>query len=313
MRNEFRRKLKLSDLETLMAVVESGGISKAAERLNYSQSAVSKAIASLEHTVGQRLLERNRNGIVTTTYGEALLRCGIAVKDDVGRCLAEFDYISDPTCGEVRIGCTPPVSIGFLPIVIDRITQRYPKIIIHVVPGESAELSRRLASREIDVAIRRLIDSDPEPHQKLDFLMQEKILIIAGSKHRCARMRRVRLADLVHESWVLQPPWSFIRKAVTEAFRTQGLGRPRLSVEVVDPHLALLLASRGHLLAALPEGMVKIPGKNLPVKVLPLELPGGRRPVGIVTLQDRPLSPAVKLFIEHAHAAANGMGSSHRM
>jgi DNA-binding transcriptional LysR family regulator len=50
------RRLKLRDLQTLMSVVEAGGIRKAADRLNYSQPAVSKAIASLERSLGKRLL-----------------------------------------------------------------------------------------------------------------------------------------------------------------------------------------------------------------------------------------------------------------
>jgi LysR family pca operon transcriptional activator len=67
---KISQRLKLKDLQTFMAVIDAGGIGKAAERLNYSQPAVSKAIASLERTLGKRLFERGRRGIELSPYGK---------------------------------------------------------------------------------------------------------------------------------------------------------------------------------------------------------------------------------------------------
>src|SRR5918997_4562060 len=91
------RRLRLKDIQTLLAVVDTGNIGKAAGRLNYSQPAVSKALASLERTVGKRLLERSRKGVELTAYGEALLRCGTEVVNDLKKGIEELDFIADPT------------------------------------------------------------------------------------------------------------------------------------------------------------------------------------------------------------------------
>ena len=131
--DKIGRRLKLKDLQTLMAVIEAGGIGKAADRLNYSQPAVSKAIASLERTLGKRLFERGRKGIELTPYGDAMLKCGIAVFDDLRKGVEEIDFLADPTAGEVRIACTEPVSAGIVSAVIDRLVRRYPRIDIDVV------------------------------------------------------------------------------------------------------------------------------------------------------------------------------------
>ena len=72
------RRLKLRDVHILLAVVQSGGMAKAAERLAVSQPVVSKTIADLEHTLGVRLLDRSRNGVEVTPYGRALLNRGVA-------------------------------------------------------------------------------------------------------------------------------------------------------------------------------------------------------------------------------------------
>src|SRR5215468_633499 len=93
--DKIRRRLKLKDLRMLMAVIDAGGIAKAADRLNYSQPAVSKAIASLERALGKRLFERSRKGIELTPYGNALLKCGTEVFDSLKRGVEEIESLAD--------------------------------------------------------------------------------------------------------------------------------------------------------------------------------------------------------------------------
>src|SRR5437660_5964432 len=104
------RRLKLADLRLLHAVVQWGGMAKAAAHLNISQPAVSKAIAALEHTLGVRLLERHSQGVEPTVYGRALLKGGIAVFDELKQSLKQIEFLADPTAGELRIGCTEPLA-----------------------------------------------------------------------------------------------------------------------------------------------------------------------------------------------------------
>ena len=68
------RRLKLSDLRLVFAVAQWGGMAKAAARLNVSQPAVSKAIATIEQTLGVRLFDRNAQGVELTMYGQTLVR-----------------------------------------------------------------------------------------------------------------------------------------------------------------------------------------------------------------------------------------------
>src|SRR5712671_7449889 len=71
------RRMKLHDLNVLMAVVQAGSMSKAAALLNTTQSAISRSIAELEQTMGVRLLDRRPQGVEPTQYGRALLERGI--------------------------------------------------------------------------------------------------------------------------------------------------------------------------------------------------------------------------------------------
>jgi len=78
-----KRRLKLRDLDILLAVVETGSMGKAAKRLNTSQPAVSKAVVELEHALGVRLVDRSRRGVVPTPYGLALAKHSVAIFNDL--------------------------------------------------------------------------------------------------------------------------------------------------------------------------------------------------------------------------------------
>ena len=194
------RNLKLKDLHTLMAVIEAGGMGKAAERLNYSQPAVSKAIAGLERTVGKRLLERGRKGIELTLYGEALLKCGVAVFDDLRKGVADIDFLSDPTSGEVRIGCTEPVSAGILSAVIDLLSRRHPRIVFQVILRDAPSIFIELEARNVDFVITQLTHGIDQEYMHCESLYDEPIVIVAGAHHPSAHKRRVKLADLVERT-----------------------------------------------------------------------------------------------------------------
>ena len=98
--DKMLRRLKLSDLRLFQAVVERGGMAKAAIHLNISQPAVSKAIAALENTLRVRLLDRNPQGVEPTVYGLALLDGGVAVFDELIKSLRQIEYLADPGAGE---------------------------------------------------------------------------------------------------------------------------------------------------------------------------------------------------------------------
>src|SRR5262245_64230664 len=109
------RRLKLSDLRLFQAVLERGGMAKAAAHLNLSQPAVSKSIAALEHVVGFRLLDRTAKGVAPTMFGEALVSGSLAVFDELKQSLARIADLANPDQGSLRIGCSEAGAAGFVP------------------------------------------------------------------------------------------------------------------------------------------------------------------------------------------------------
>src|SRR5262249_16160273 len=128
LKDRIGRRMKLQDLHVLMTVVQAGSMGKAADRLNITQPAISRSIAELEHMRAGPLLDPHRQGIEPTKFGRALLDCGVAVFDDLRQGVQNIEFLADPTAGEVRIGCSSILAASFVSAVIDRLSQRYPKI-----------------------------------------------------------------------------------------------------------------------------------------------------------------------------------------
>src|SRR5499426_1878671 len=134
------RRLRLRDLHILFAVVQHGSMAKAGSDLGMSQSAVSQAVAALEHALAVRLLDRTPRGVVPTLYADALIRRGRAAFDELRLGVKDIESLADPTAGEVRIGCSESISAGVLPPIIERLARQYPKMAFEVSPSNAFKL-----------------------------------------------------------------------------------------------------------------------------------------------------------------------------
>src|SRR5215467_9200218 len=228
--DRVERRLKLHDVRVLMSVVEAGSMAKAAQRLGTSQPAISRSIADLEHTLGVRLLERSAWGVAPTQYGEAIIRRGVAVFDELRQGVKDIEFLADPTAGELRIGCPETVAAGPVLAVIDRLTQRHPRIVFHVVTAAGPPLYRDLMERNVELAMSLVTGAELGTDIVVENLFDDYFVIVAGSENPWNRRRKIELAELVNEAWTLLPSDSVASAVVAEAFRARGIEPPRTTV-----------------------------------------------------------------------------------
>lgn len=120
----------------------------------------------------------------------------------------------------------------------------------------------------------------------------------AGLQNPWTGRRTVGLAELRNEPWVL-PADGFGRALVAEAFRAIGLEPPKTSVATMSLNLRNRLLATGRFLTMLPGYSVKFRDRSPPLKALPVKLSDSRAAaIAVVTLRNRTLSPAARLFIE---------------
>src|SRR5262245_3123945 len=126
------RRLRLHDLHVFFAVVKAGSMAKAAMQLRVTQPAVSKAIGELEAVLGVRLFDRSTQGVALTAYGDALMKCGLSVFDELRQGIRTIESLADPSSGEVNIGSLMTVAATVLPAAIQRFAQKYPRVTVRV-------------------------------------------------------------------------------------------------------------------------------------------------------------------------------------
>jgi DNA-binding transcriptional LysR family regulator len=298
------RRLRLRDLHIFFTTVQRGSMAKAAQTLGITQPAVSKVIADLEHTLGVRLLDRGAQGVESTKYGRALLMRANAAFDELRQSVRDIEFLADPTVGEVRIGCQETFAAAILPSVIHKFSQAYPRVVLHVEQlGSLAAESSALRERNIDLGMFLLV----KPHDEklfaddlnVEVLFLEQMVIVAGRESPWARRRKIDIAELIDEPWVLTESDTLSYLRIAEAFATRGLGAPKRILQTLSTHIRVNLASSGSHITTVANSTLRVYGTRFALKALPVELPDRPWPAVIVTLKNRTLSPVVEHFIEH--------------
>jgi DNA-binding transcriptional LysR family regulator len=292
------RRLKLRDLNVFLAVANERSMSKAAAQLGVTQPAVSKAIADMENTFGAPLLDRGPRGVEPTLYGRALIRRSVAVFDELRQSVTDIEFLLDPEVGEARIGATEPLSAGIVPTVVETLTRQYPRISFELRIEGLPLLLRELRDRNIELAIGRKLSPISDEQLESEVLFDDRLVVVAGSQNKWARRPRINIDELLDEPWLLPLRNTDAAALVADAFRLAKVEMPRAAVASFGMSMCMRLLASGRFLALLPESTMRFSVEQLPLKILPVHLQVTPRPVVIVTVKNRTLSPVAKLFVE---------------
>src|SRR5262245_45667371 len=306
---QIGRRLRLRDLLVFSTVAEFGSMARAAADLGVAQPSVSEVIADLEYTYGVRLFDRSSRGVQPTVYGHALLKRSIAVFDEIKQSGRDIEFLTDPTIGEIRVGCTESLSATILPQILLRFSEQYPRVIPHVddLTAPAIDVSG-LRNRKYDCALLRLItpmSKDPLGDDlTVQMLFDDSLVVAAGVNNLWAHRRKVDLVELINERWILARPDYWHYRRVEEAFRAKGLGMPKASLVSLSVTLRTQLMAAGPYISVFGSSVMRHNAQRYNITVLPVDLPHQPWPVVIATLKNRTLSPVVERFIACAREVA---------
>jgi DNA-binding transcriptional LysR family regulator len=258
------------------------------------------------------LLDRDRHGAEPTIYGTALLKRGTAAFDELRQGVKDIEFLADPTAGELRIASTDVLVASFLPAIISRLQRRHPRLKFQVTQSSTvAALYRELRERNVDLILGR-ISSRWDQDLDADTLFDEPLLVVAVSGNRWLRQRKIELADLIHEPWILPPAGGAAAAIIRDTFRACNLEVPHADVVCDSAQMYTALLASGPYLSMRPASMMRFGVKHPSIKVLPVQLPALPRPVGIISLKGRMISPVMQLFIDCAREVAKPLAAPGR-
>ncbi|MEM6486950.1 MAG: LysR family transcriptional regulator [Pseudomonadota bacterium] len=182
------RNLDLTALRSLVTVADLGGITKAANRLNLTQSAVSMQLKRLEEGLGQPLLDRTARTVALTPQGEQLLsyaRRLLSLNDEaLGRLTAgEFE-------GEVRFGVPADIVYPHVPAILKRFDRAFPRMRLSLISSNTRELRAMMTEGKADVILTTESTRDPGGIT----LSAQRLVWIGAPGGSAARQRPLRLA-----------------------------------------------------------------------------------------------------------------------
>jgi DNA-binding transcriptional LysR family regulator len=252
------RSLKRRHLEAVVAVAEHGSVHAAARALGLPQPALSRVLSEAEALLGgTQLFERSSQGSHATEKGERL----VAHARFVLQALQRLAEVAGEARVAVRIGCIARAMHRLMPLVLNRVhPQEGPGAAIQVKLAEasSTELLEALERSELDFAIVRGVgEGGPGRELEMEPLYDEHSAIVCAPGHRIGSGRRVSLASLAAEEWVL-PRRPTGTRILFDAFCSRlGLQPIVPVIEARSFETSLALVEKTRLLAIVPEPIAR--------------------------------------------------------
>jgi DNA-binding transcriptional LysR family regulator len=270
--------------------------SDAAKKLFISQSAVSQAIKNLEEKMGSRLFYRKSRSVELTQEGQLLYTHVEQAYNFIKTAESKISQMQNMDCGEVRIGVSDTICKYYLISYLGKFTEMYPKIKIQVVNRTSSQIIGALKNGLIDFGIATLPVNE-DGFDIIEFIEVEDIFV-ASYKYDKLMDRPISLSELIKYPLLTLPRNSTTRVNLDSLLKTMNLSiTPEIVLESVDLLIEFAKLGLGvsHVLKV--SALEAIEKQELFEVKVKEELP--LRKLGIISMENVPLSNAADKFIRH--------------
>lgn len=287
--------MNLSQIQSFVALADTGSFTEAACTVHLTQSAVSHALAALENELGITLVERTRKGVVTLTpAGQKIIPHARAMLAQAGAIEQEAKAAKGIIAGKLRVGNTLAFCPGVIAAVLGAFEKAYPDVEVVLFEGTLQEVEEWIAGSLIDVGFVPLPANGPGQESAL--VTTDELCVVVGMDHRLQPQKRVSARELHKERFIM--PKSdcsprLMAMAGIEPRRVSSLIRYQASDN--STILAMVREGLGITLMARMSLPPKLEGVSMLAldPTLPLE-------IGLALRSRKMASPATELFIETA-------------
>lgn len=278
--------------------VETGCLTRAAEQLNYTQTAASHMLASLEAELGVRLLVRSRSGVTLTPAGEEVLPYARSIVENDSQ-IRQLITPRSQQKGLIRIGAITSVAVRWLPEILLRFRKEYPKIELQLNDAVNYEAIQ-------DWFTRGLIDcaftADSAVNGiRTQQLCKDPLQVILPKNHPLCKYEQITPALLAGETFVI--PSEGLHHSVGRILRQAK--NHVLDAGKLSDQAAIAMVQKGCGVSILPELVLNCyPCEGIERRSLEPEC---SRTIYLATPAGKPLSPAAKEFIRFVWSYAGNL------
>jgi LysR family transcriptional regulator for metE and metH len=246
--------LEMRHLRAVRAIHDAGGLSKAADMLNLTQSALSHQIKGLEDQVGIDLFVRRTKPLKLSVAGMRMLKLADRVLPEVEAAEDEFRGLLSGKTGRLHIAIECHACFEWLFPVLETFRKAWPDVDVDIRPGLAFDALPALAREEVDV----VVSSDPEEHPDLEFspLFDYEPVFVASSQHPLSQKEWIEAQDFRDEVLITYPV-ERPRLDVFSQLLMPAKVEPRSVRQIELTAVILLLVASNRGVAVLPDWVVR--------------------------------------------------------
>ena len=241
--------LEIRHLETLQALAETGSVSKAAERLHLTQSALSHQLRALDSHFGAPLVERNAKPVRFTAVGQRLLQLARTVLPQVAEAGRDIARIAQGRAGPLRVAVQCHNCFDWLMPAMDSYRALWPEVELDILSGFLSDPIPLLQRGEAELAIVH-DEHAPQPGLRFHPLFRYQSVALMSPRHPLAAKSWLEPADFARETLITYPVPDAMLDVMKHALTPAGIDPKRRTAELTVAILQLVASGRG--IAALP-------------------------------------------------------------
>ncbi|SDZ00978.1 LysR family transcriptional regulator, regulator for metE and metH [Jannaschia faecimaris] len=246
--------LEFRHLRTIRAISDCGGLARAAERLNITQSALSHQVKNLEEQIGMELFVRRSKPMTLSAAGQRLLRLANEVLPQIEAVEMDFAGLKTGRTGRLHIAIECHACFEWLFPVLEQFRRAWPDVDVDIRPGLQFQALPALQKEEVDL----VVSSDPSNLPGVEFapLFDYEPVFLASSVHPLASKPFIQAEDFVGETLITYPVERPRLDVFSQLLTPAGVEPAAIrQVELTAVILLLVASNRG--VAVLPDWVVR--------------------------------------------------------
>jgi len=287
--------VSIRQLRAFVAVAQDGSITRAAQRLHLTPSALSMLVSGLENEVGVRLFERTTRKLALTDAGQTLLPSITQVFQHLDTAFDDLRQLSQRRGARLAVATSPLLAATLVPTLMASFRERFPDVALVLSDLAVDEIAAAVRAGEADLGICTADTAALDLQSTL--LYQDRLMLACLGSHPLAQQHEVQWADLVGEPLALVRRGSGLRLLVEQGF-AELAGQLKPAFEVAQVSTAIGLVEAGLAVSVLPwYALSRV--RSVGVCGVPLAAPVVERNIVALTAGERPLTPAGQAFLAH--------------
>lgn len=297
--NVLLSRLRMKQLQLLIALDDHKSLHKAAGTMSMTQSAASKALQELESMLEAPLFERSKNGMIPNQLGHCVIRYARLLATDLTSLCQDVAEIRSGRGGRLVIGAIMGAIPERVVPALNELHAGQPNLSIEVVEDTSARMLLQLDEGRLDLVIgRAAVAADPSKYHYRP-LGDEPLSVVVGYSHPALPKKEVKLRDLAGHRWVMYPSHMPLHALLEREMDLAGLDMPDNPISTASTFVTVaLLQSSPDLVSLLPTGIAELFVRQKMLRMVPVKLKSPSQTFGIVTRKGGVLSPAAEQFIQ---------------